>query len=201
MAEIEFEAKKIPKGVKSPDEIKSATEQKIQERKNAFMKKTVVNEIQVKKSKTPKKQNNKKIVPFGTTQRPQPPNKFREQGSLVVAKILAPQLGTDPRMRAQLLNDELKMGVFDYPILFAGLHFLNRAEVDGVEYYGYFFRGLFRGTQGIGGRARKDVLQLASNISGSSAQTIAKKPNIIARNTWNKNWRKKAENKGEIVDE
>lgn len=196
--------KEIPDGVQNPDQIKASEKKLIEEKKASFMKKTITNEIKLKTDPNTAPQGattSKGVIPFANTQRPQPPGKFREEGGVIVAKVLAPQLGTDPLMRSRMQNDELKMGVLDYPILLSALHFIRRGEHDGVGYYLDFFTGLLRGTVGINGRGRKDVLQAMSNISGHSTAEIAKKPNILARNTWNKDWKQKAEDKGQTVNE
>ena len=201
MKKTTIETKEIPAGVKSPSEIQAAIKKETEKLEKRFLETTIENEIANKPKKTQKTIPTKSIVPFNNTQRPIQPNKTQKAGSLVIAEILAPQLGTDPLMRAKLQNDELKMGVLDMPILLSSLHFLRRGREDHVGYYTDFFSGLIRGTVGINGRGRKDVLQMASNISGSSVTTIATKPNLIARNTFRRNWEKDAEKKGQIVEE
>lgn len=133
--------------------------------------------------------------------RPPPPSKTTEQGSVIVAKALAPQMGTSPEMLSNMEIDEFKFGVLDEGTLCSLSHFDYRARIDGIRYWGHFVPLWLRGSQGVSGLARRHVIQLHANTSGVQNVETAKKPNALARNLWNRNWKEKAESKGEIVDE
>lgn len=140
-------------------------------------------------------------VSYASTQRPQQPSKTREQGSVIVAKALAEQLATSPEMKARLLNDELKLAVLDYPTMVALGHFSRRYVHDGIGYYGHISNWILRGTQGIGGRTRNDIIKALGVTSGIQSVEVAKKPNIVARSLWRRDWKSKAESEGKEVVE
>lgn len=133
--------------------------------------------------------------------RPQPPTKVREDGTVVVAKELAPQMGTAPEIKAQQRIDERKFAVLQDGTLAALSHFSYRFVYDEVRYWGHICEWWLTGSQGIGGLARKHVLQMMANASGIQTVEKAKKPNVVARTLWNRDWRKKAEDRGEVVEE
>ena len=133
--------------------------------------------------------------------RPQPPSKIKEEGSVIVAKALAEQLGTAPELKAQMRIDERKMAVLDDGTLAALSHFSYRYVYDRVRYWGHITEWWLTGSQGIGGLARRHVLTALANTSGIQTIEKAKKPNIIARSVWDRNWKQKAEAEGKIVEE
>jgi len=53
----------------------------------------------------------------------------------------------------------------------------------------------------VGGLARRHMLQALANTSGVQVEERTKKPNVIARNIWNKDWREKALARGENPEE
>jgi len=135
------------------------------------------------------------------TVRPQPPQRVKEEGSVIVAKELAGQMGTSPELRAQMRIDERKFAVLDDGTLAALSHFSYRYVYDQVRYWGHITEWWLTGSQGIGGLARKHVLQLMANSSGIQTLDKAKKPNVIARSLWDRNWKQKAEAQGQVVED
>jgi len=133
--------------------------------------------------------------------RPQPPSKIKEEGSVIVAKALAEQLGTSPELKAQMRIDERKMGVFTNTEVPALAHFSYRYVYDQIRYWGHIVEWQLTGSQGVGGRGRKDILQALANTSGIQSVEKAKQPNAIARNLWDRNWKQKAETEGKYVEE
>lgn len=133
--------------------------------------------------------------------RPQAPQKIKEEGSVIVAKELAGQMGSAPEIRAQMRIDERKFAVLQDGTLAALSHFSYRHVYDGVRYWGHVTEWWLTGSQGLGGLARRHVLQLMANSSGVQSEQKAKKPNVIARNLWKKDWKQKAEMRGETVEE
>lgn len=133
--------------------------------------------------------------------RPQPPQKIKEEGSVIVAKELAGQMGTAPEIKQQMRIDERKFAVLQDGTLAALSHFSYRHVYDEVRYWGHICEWWLCGSQGIGGLGRRHVLQLMANSSGVQSVEKAKKPNVIARHLWDRNWRRKAEQRGEEVEE
>ena len=140
------------------------------------------------------------IFPMKST-RPQPPSEVKEEGSVIVAKALAEQLGTSPELKAQMRIDERKMAVLDDGTLAALSHFSYRYVYDKVRYWGHITEWWLTGSQGIGGLGRRHILQAMANISGVQSVEKAKQPNVIARHLWDRNWQQKAEAEGKVVEE
>jgi hypothetical protein len=135
------------------------------------------------------------------TNRPQQPSKIKEDGSVIVAKSLAPQMGTSPEILMQNRIDERKFAVLNPGTLSALSHFSFRHIYYKIRYWGHITEWELVGSQGIGGLTRRHVLQLMANSKGVSSISKAKKPNVIARNTFDRNWQEKAEREGKVVDE
>lgn len=133
--------------------------------------------------------------------RPQPPSKIREEGNVIVAKALAEQLGTSPELKSQMRIDERKMAVLDPRTLAALSHFSYRFVYDEIRYWGHVTEWWLTGSQGIGGLGRRHILQALANTSGIQSVDKAKKPNAIARNLWDRDWKEKAEAQGKVTDE
>ncbi len=120
---------------------------------------------------------------------------------MIVAKALAEQIGTAPELKAQMRIDERKFAVLDDGTLAALSHFSYRYVYDKVRYWGHITEWWLTGSQGIGGLGRRHVLQALANTSGVQTLDKAKKPNIIARSLWDKNWKQRAEEQGKIVED
>jgi len=140
------------------------------------------------------------VFPMPST-RPQPHSKVKEEGNVVVAKALAEQLGTSPELKAQMQIDERKMAVLNPGTLSALSHFSFRHVYDGIRYWGHITEWELIGSQGIGGLARRHILQALANTSGVQSVEKAAKPNAVARNLWDRDWKKNAEQEGKVVDE
>jgi len=135
------------------------------------------------------------------SKRPEPPSKVKEEGNVIVAKALAEQLGTSPELKAQMQIDERKMAVLNPGTLSALSHFSFRHVYDGIRYWGHITEWELIGSQGIGGLARRHILQALANTSGIQSVEKAKAPNAVARNLWDRDWKQKAEQEGKVVDE
>lgn len=133
--------------------------------------------------------------------RPQPPGTSKEEGSVIVAKALSEQLGTSPEIKAEMRIDERKMAVLTDTTLAALSHFSYRFVYDGVRYWGHITEWWLTGSQGIGGLGRRHILQALANTSGIQVMDKAEKPNAVARNIWDRNWKKKAEDEGKVVED
>lgn len=133
--------------------------------------------------------------------RPSAPKPVKEEGSVIVAKRLAEQLGTSPELKAQMRIDERKMGVLQDGTLAALSHFSYRFVYDGVRYWGHITEWWLTGSQGIGGLGRRHILQALANTSGVESVDKAKKPNVVARHLWRRNWKEQAEREGKVVED
>jgi len=140
----------------------------------------------------------KKFLP---SLRPTQNKHISEQGSVIVAKELAGQLGTAPDIKAQMRIDERKMAVISDQTLAALSHFSYRYVYDGVRYFGHITEWWLTGSQGIGGLGRRHILQAMANSSGIQSVDKAEKPNVVARNIFNRNWKKDAEAQGKVVEQ
>jgi len=135
------------------------------------------------------------------TIRPSAPTSAREEGSVIVAKRLAEQLGTSPELKAQMRIDERKMAVLQDGTLASLSHFSYRFVYDKVRYWGHITEWWLTGSQGIGGLGRRHILQALANTSGISTVEKAEKPNAVARNLWDRDWKKKAQEQGKVVED
>ena len=133
--------------------------------------------------------------------RPQPPQATKEEGSVIVAKALAEQLGTSPEIKAEMRIDERKMAVLQDETVAALSHFSYRYVYDGVRYWGHITEWWLTGSQGIGGLGRRHILQALANTSGIQTIDKAEKPNAVARNVWDRSWKQKAEAEGKVVED
>lgn len=133
--------------------------------------------------------------------RPHPQKPVKEDGSVIVAKGLAEQLGTAPEIKAQMRIDERKLAVLTPATLSALSHFAFRHVYDGIRYWGHTVEWELVGSQGVGGLGRRHILTAIANSSGTQAIEKAQKPNALARNIWDRDWKKKAEKEGKLVDE
>ena len=161
-----------------------------------------ISETSVKDADQNAKVERKKGAAFPMpSNRPQAPSKVKEEGNVIVAKALAEQLGTSPELKSQMRIDERKMSVLDDQTLAALSHFSYRFVYDGIRYWGHITEWWLTGSQGLGGRGRRDILQALANTSGVQTVDKAKEPNAIARNLWDRSWKKKAESQGKVVEE
>jgi hypothetical protein len=113
---------------------------------------------------------------------------------------LAEQLGTSPEIKGDMRIDERKMAVLTDNTLASLSHFSYRFIYDGVRYWGHITEWWLTGSQGIGGMGRRHILQALANTSGIQVMDKAEKPNAVARNIWDRNWKKKAESEGKVVE-
>lgn len=138
------------------------------------------------------------VVPYS---RPAPSKAANETGGVIVAKTLAPQLLSDSRHLGQGIIDERKTAVLNEFTATALGYFSYRATVDKQRFWGHLVGWELVASQGIDGRGRRDALTALANASGVSTSELAKAPNLLARNIWNKDWKEKAEKEGKTVVE
>lgn len=125
----------------------------------------------------------------------------REAGVATVAKELAPQLASDKRHLAKLLIDERKLAVLnDFTQVSVG-YFLYRGQVDEIRYWNYIANWELVSSQAIDGRASSNILKAIAFSASGHPQDVAKKPNVLARHTYARNWKADAAREGKVVVE
>jgi len=130
-----------------------------------------------------------------------PTKKETESGTAVVAKGLAPQLGSAPAFTAAMQIDERKMAVLnDYTQTALG-YFRYRGKADGVRFFAFFTDWELASSQALNALARRHILEALRAATGSSVTSVAEKPNILARNVWRRSWKGDAVREGKEVVE
>lgn len=152
---------------------------------------------------TPLPGDKPETAPIATysTIRPSSQKPAAETGGVIVAKALAGQLGSAPIFLVDMQIDERKLAVLDELVVTALAHFDFRAQIDHIRYWAWICDGERVGSQGVNGIGRRHILQAIANASGSQTVEKAEKPNVIARNLWNRGWKQKAEDQGKITEE
>ena len=138
------------------------------------------------------------IIPYS---RPSPQKGVQETGSVIVAKALASQLGSDPRHLGQQLIDERKVAVLNELTATALGYFSYRGTVDHQRFWNHVVGWELVVSQAIDGRGRRDILTALANTSGIQTSEIARQPNVLARNITKRDWKQKAEASGKTVIE
>lgn len=127
--------------------------------------------------------------------------KTQETGSAAVAKSLAPQLLSSPNFLNRQQIDERKLAVLNFYTQTAYNYLGFRGYVDKVRFWAWFVDAELVTSQAIDGLARRHAIRAIEASSGASVQEIAKKPDIVSRNLWNRAWKEKAERSGQVVPE
>lgn len=135
----------------------------------------------------------------GILQKAAPVSTRDESGSSVVAKALAPQLGSSPRILGTHRIDERKMAVLNDMTQTALGYFAYRGKIDKVRFFRWISGWELVSSQAVGGLARRHILQAISASSGVTVAEVAGRPNIIARNISNRNWKANAVREGKVV--
>lgn len=135
--------------------------------------------------------------------RPRREQRQPEDPIVTVAKALAPQMGSDPKHLGKQEIDQRKFAVLSEPTQAAMGHFAYRAEVDGIRYFKQMLNWELNTTPSIGGLARRQVIQTIAAAAGvgKGVFEVAERPNILARNITQRNWREKATKDGKTVVE
>ena len=200
----------------SPSEIIGAQKKVIQERKDEWkrinqpeitnptaMQKTVLFDINKNKKITSSKPDQYSNMDTFTDRTSQT-KPTREDGQGIIAKKLAVQLGTAPKIIGVQEYDDYKLGNFtSVASALACAHFEKRGIEDGVGYYAFMSNRIKSIFIGVNGRGRNDILKLAAytNPGGSASLEPAKKPNVVARNLFRRNWQNEAKRQGQTIEE
>lgn len=85
-------------------------------------------------------------------------------------------------------NDQISLGYFDY-----------RGRVDRIRYYSHLVDWILVSSSSVNGLRARQFIQLANAMSGSPQPEIVQKPGWFGRNVTNRDWEKKAQERGAIV--
>jgi len=126
-----------------------------------------------------------------------------EDPVVTVAKALAPQMGSDPKHLAKQEIDQRKFAVLNEPCQAAMGHFYYRAEVDKIRYFNYMLQWELNTSPSIGGLGRRQIIQETAAAAGvgKGVLDVAERPNLLARNISQRNWKEKATREGKVVAE
>lgn len=127
-------------------------------------------------------------------------SKKEQSGSAIVSEHLAPQLGSAPKFLSNQEIDERKLGVLNEMATISLFHFHFRGVIDGVNYYERLVDWELVSSQGVNGIARRHILQSIAAASGAQVRETVKRPNLIARNTYARDWEKQAMKEGKIPE-
>lgn len=130
-----------------------------------------------------------------------PKEQAQQSGSVVVALKLASQLASSPEFLVRQMIDERKLAVLNDLVATALNYFSFRGYVDGVRFYQWVVDAELVTSQAIDGLARRHILRAIEASSGSQVTEVAKKPGILERNLWGRDWKRKAERSGKYVPE
>lgn len=122
-----------------------------------------------------------------------------ESGTAVVARSLAPQLGSDPSHLHNLQIDERKVAVLNPYTQTAYGYFQQRGEIDEVRFWDNFVKWELVTSQAINGLARQHILKAIAAASGAQVTDIMRRPNVLARNVWRRDWQQQADREGKQV--
>lgn len=127
--------------------------------------------------------------------------KKEDTGVSIIAKALAPQLGSAQDSLVKGDIDERKFAVLNELTQPALGYFKFRAKVDKARFWGHVVDWELTSSQAIGGLRARQVLQAIEAAAGSKSLEVAEKPNILARNITDRHWKEKATKEGKLVVE
>lgn len=125
-----------------------------------------------------------------------------ESGVSIVGQALAPQLASDNTFLVRQLIDQRKLAVLNPYTQAAMAYFAYRGdpEKDDVRFFSHIVNFELNSSPSIGGLGRRQVIQAIAAAAGGGGRAldVASRPNIIARNVYNRDWKKNALEKGEV---
>lgn len=119
----------------------------------------------------------------------------------IIAEDLAGQLGSSPKYLGAQEIDERKLAVLnDYTQAALG-YFQYRGAKGKVRFFNFLVDWELVSSQGINGLARSHILKAIAAGAGIAGTEVAHKPNLIARNVWNREWKEKSVREGKTIVE
>lgn len=129
--------------------------------------------------------------------------KKTEDGVSIVAKGLAPQLGSDNKFLIEQESDHRVTAVLE-PMGQAALGYFDyRGKIDKVRFWDHIVKWELASTPSINGLGRRQIIQETAAAAGvgKGAIDIAEKPGWVGRNISERDWKEKAMKRGEAVPE
>ncbi len=146
-----------------------------------------------------------KIIPMPSVEElaKKRPLNFPSQPGIIAEEKIAPQIGTDPQhmIETNEYDDRIFSNLNDLEILAHSLIETIPAKSGGRAYqkFAYMHRKLKRSKSGWN---MNSVLRALAFIRGVEPRDeVARKPNVIARNLWDRSWRAKAMEDGKVPEE
>lgn len=127
--------------------------------------------------------------------------KKEESGVVVVGKALAPQLGSDQAHLVHQKIDQRKLAVLDETVQAALGYFTYRGQK--INFWNHVVDWELNSSPSIGGLGRRQLIQMVNAAAGGgrSSLDVAERPNFLARNITERNWKEKAAKQGKAIVE
>jgi hypothetical protein len=122
--------------------------------------------------------------------------KPEDTGVSIIAKALAPQLGSAQGHLSEGQIDERKFAMLNEMTQPSLGYFKFRARVDKVRFWGHLVEWELVSSQALNGLGKRQVLQAIQAAAGTKSLEVAEKPNILARNLTQRDWKSKAIEQG-----
>ena len=127
--------------------------------------------------------------------------KWPTHPGMIAEEVLTPQIGTFPDIITETgrYDDRILSRINSIEALWMSIVELIPEYGGGRMWkkFGYVYRMLKRSE---GGWTTQNIIKALGNLRGSPMhREIARKPNILARNLWNRDWREKATEEGKEV--
>lgn len=125
-----------------------------------------------------------------------------ETGTEVISKVLVPQMGSDHTYLSQGKIDRRVFAVLNEYEQVSLAHFAYRGEVDDIRYFAFLVDWILTSSPSLGGLGRRQTIELTAAASGGAKPLeIVRKPNIVSRKLFKRDWRQKAEERGAVIVE
>lgn len=127
--------------------------------------------------------------------------KFPEHPGIIAEEKLAPQLGTDPgRMQETNLYDiRILTKLNPMEILWTSL-VSTVDDWSGGKAWRQFAEEYMYHKRSEGGWNTQNIIKALGSLRGvSGSRAVARKPNVLARNLWRREWKEEAIEKGEDI--
>ena len=124
--------------------------------------------------------------------------KTEDTGVSIIAKNLAPQIGSKQVALAEGEIDERKFAQLNECTQPALGYFAYRGEIDKIRFWDYIVNWELVSSQALNGLGKRQVLQAIQAAAGTKSLEYAERPNLLARNLWKRDWKKDAMEKGQV---
>jgi len=122
-----------------------------------------------------------------------PQDYAEDAGTAMATSPLTPQLGTDFALLARGLTDMRRLSVINESDIFLFLYAKIRSRKSRV--WRTIYDELLNLKVSVGGRGRRDIIRMEAVSKGGPAQVEAeiRKPGLLARNLWKRDWKEREE--------